>query len=823
MSLTEYNKKRSFSKTPEPEGLREKAANTKALQFVVQKHDASRLHYDFRLELDGTLKSWAVPKGPSMNPEDKRLAMMVEDHPISYGSFEGEIPKGEYGAGEVIVWDRGVYSSTETTDPEKSRKKLKEGLYKGELKFVLLGEKLKGSFALIKMKGSEENAWLLIKEKDEYATKKDVLADTSSVLSSRLLSRDSTGKTKPEKKTVLKKKKGKDKMPHEIQPMLAKLIDAPFNGTDWLFEIKWDGYRAIAEIEKGKVALYSRNGNSFAKAYPPIVEALTKTIQNDCVLDGEIVALDGEKVSFNALQHYKEKKAPLQYVVFDLLYVDGEDMREKPVSERKERLRTLIPKSGPILFSDHIEEAGVSFFETIKKQGLEGIMAKDKNSPYREGTRSGEWLKIKAVQEQEAIIVGYTEPRGSRKLIGALVLAVYDGKKLTYIGHSGGGFSSTEIKDLHTKLQKIEVKKSPLNEKVPVNSPITWVRPKYVCQLRFSEWTKDGRMRHPIYLGLRTDKEPTEVTHEERVEKKNTPEKEIIDQPKLTHLDKVYWPEEGYTKGDLLAYYDTMAEILLPYLKDRPQNLNRHPNGIKGMNFFQKNFEMELPSFVETKEIWSESNNDYLRYIVCQNKETLLYLANLGCIELNPWNSRITNLEKPDYMILDLDPNDRDFDDLIIVAKTVKDVLSSACEEFYLKTSGKSGLHIVLPIGSRYDYETVKNFAELIMRIVHARLPDITSLERSPKKRRGKIYLDYLQNRFGQTLACAYSVRPYPGATVSTPLLWTELKKGFRPSRFTIKTMAKRLKDKGDLWKPVRESKGVDIHKAISCLEKNLK
>jgi bifunctional non-homologous end joining protein LigD len=822
MSLTEYNKKRSFKKTPEPEGARPKTPSEKALQFVIQKHDASRLHYDFRLELDGVLKSWAVPKGPSMNPEDKRLAMMVEDHPISYGSFEGIIPEGEYGAGEVIVWDRGVYSSTEATDPEKSRKKLKEGLHKGELKFILLGEKLKGSFALIKMKGKEENAWLLIKEKDEFASKKDVLYDTSSVLSSRLLSRDSTNKAKLSKKTTQKKqKKGRDKMPHDIQPMLAKLIDEPFDNTDWLFEVKWDGYRAIAEIEKGKVALYSRNGNSFVKAYPPIKEALQKTFKNDCVLDGEIVALAEEKVSFNALQYYKEKKAPLQYVVFDLLYLNGEDLRDKPLSLRKELLRSIIPSKGPILFSDHIEAEGVSFFETIKKQGLEGIMAKDNNSPYREGTRSGEWLKIKAVQEQEAIIVGYTDPRGSRKLLGALVLAVYDGKKLKYIGHSGGGFGGEEIKDLYKKLQKIEVKKSPLKEKVPVNSPITWVKPKYVCQLRFSEWTKDGRMRHPIYLGLRTDKEPTEVTDEVTVEKKKAaPHKE---QPKLTNLDKVYWPEEGYTKGDVLAYYESVADLLLPYLKDRPQNLNRHPNGIEGKNFFQKNFEAELPSFVETKEIWSESNNDYLRYIVCQNKETLLYLANLGCIELNPWNSRITNLEKPDYMILDLDPNDRDFDDLIIVAKAVKEVLASACEEFYLKTSGKSGLHIVLPIGARYDYDTVKNFAELIMQIVHARLPEITSLERSPKKRRGKIYLDYLQNRFGQTLACAYSLRPYKGATISTPLQWPELKKGFRPAKFTIKTIQKRLKDKGDLWKPVRESKGVDIKKAISCLEKSLK
>jgi bifunctional non-homologous end joining protein LigD len=759
-----------------------------------------------------------------MDPEDKRLAMMVEDHPLSYGSFEGVIPEGQYGAGEVIVWDTGVYSSQESPDPEESRKKLKNGLHKGELKFVLLGEKLKGSFALIKMKGKEDNAWLLIKEKDQYAADKDVLEDTSSVLSQRRLSRDSKENYKPEKK-VRKKKRHTDAMPHDVKPMLAKLVDAPFDKKGWLYEIKWDGYRAIAEVEKRKVSLYSRNGNSFTKTYVPIVDAL-RSIKADCVLDGEIIATEDGAVSFSALQHYKEKKVPLQYAVFDVLYFNGEDLREKPLRERKELLRGIIPENGPIILSDHVADKGIAFFQKIKDQNIEGIIAKDGESPYREDTRSGEWLKIKALQEQEAIIVGYTKPRGSRKFLGALVLAVYENKKLVYVGHSGGGFSSTEITDIYGKLEKIKVAKPPLEEKVPVNSPITWVKPKYVCQLRFTEWTKDGRMRHPIYLGLRTDKSPKEVTKETKAEspsKRSSGAQRQTEELVLTNKDKVFWPEEGYTKGDVIEYYEKIADLLLPYLKDRPQNLNRHPNGIKGKNFFQKNFEAKLPSFVETKEIWSDSNNENLRYILCQNKETLLYLANLGCIELNPWNSRISNLENPDYMILDFDPNGRDFDDLITVAKEVQSVLKLACEEFYLKTSGKSGLHIVLPIGARYSYDDVKNFAELIMRIVHTRLPEFTSLERSPKKRQGKIYLDYLQNRFGQTLACAYSLRPYPGATISTPLQWTELKKGFRPSKFTIKTIFKRLEDTGDLWKHVRESKGVKIPDAISCLEKHLK
>jgi bifunctional non-homologous end joining protein LigD len=834
MALEEYNKKRSFSKTPEPKGAVKKS-KTGPLRFVVQKHDASHLHYDFRLELDGVLLSWAIPKGPSLNPKDKRLAMQTEDHPLSYATFEGTIPKGEYGGGEVIVWDEGVYMSAETSDPELSRKKLKSGLHTGDLKFVLLGEKLKGAFALIKLKGREENAWLLIKKDDEYATAEDITANTASVRSSRVLTRDTTDtkkttvakkKTKPLPTKTVKKKK--DPRPHDVTPMLAKLVDGPFDREGWVFEIKWDGYRAIAEIDNGKVALYSRNGNSFTKAYPPVVEALSR-ISSPCVLDGEIIAEGKEGVSFQALQHYKEKKVPLKYAIFDVLYADGKDLRDELLIERKKYISSLIPPNDPVLFSsEHIETKGLAFFKEIEKKGMEGIMAKDAQSPYRTGARSDEWQKIKTSKEQEAIIVGYTAPRGSRKLIGALVLAVYQDGTLTYIGHSGGGFTGKELTDLHAKLSKIETKTSPLRHKVPVNSPITWVKPKYICQVQFSEWTTDGRMRHPIYKGLRTDKKITEVTREEemsappkKASSKRSTKKDSTDGPTLTHLDKVYWPEEGYTKGDLIRYYDEMADILLPYLKDRPQNLNRHPNGIAGANFFQKNMPDTLPSFVETKEIWSESNNAFIRYVVCNNKETLLYLANLGCIELNPWHSRVASLENPDYMVLDLDPHGRSMEDLICVAKEIASILTRACEEFYIKTSGKTGLHMVIPLGAKYDYDAIRTFSELIMQLVHRELPDITSLERNPKRREGKLYLDYLQNRFGQTLASVYSVRPYKGATVSTPIHLEELRKGFTPAKFTIKTIGKRIREKGDLWKSVL-GPGVDLTESIKCLEEDL-
>jgi bifunctional non-homologous end joining protein LigD len=616
------------------------------------------------------------------------------------------------------------------------------------------------------------------------------------------------GKNGSEKKLA---KKDNDPMPHGISsPMLATLTDKPFDRDGWLFEIKWDGYRAIAEIENGKVNLYSRRGNSFLADYPPIVEALKK-VKCDAVFDGEIVALKNGRPDFHTLQQYAIEKAPLQYVIFDLLYIDGEDLRDRPLIERKKRLGEIFPKHPALIMSEYIEEKGNEFFKKVTAQGFEGILAKDASSIYLEGKRGDSWLKIKSWNEQEAIIVGFTEPRGARKKIGALVLGAYDKGELKYIGHSGGGFTQTELGEMHKILEKITVEKSPLREKVPINSPITWVKPEYVCEIKFSEWTTDGRMRHPIYAGLRKDKKAKEVTIEKP--------KEILDKPNLTNLDKVYFPKEGITKGDIINYYDKIADIILPYLKDRPESLNRHPNGIDKPGFFQKDFETKVPSFVQTHKVWSESNNKEINYLLCQNKETLLYLANLGCIELNPWNSRIQSLENPDYMIIDLDPGNNTFDQLIEVVKVTHQVLIEACEEHFIKTSGKRGIHVMIPLGAKYDYDTVRQFSELLVNIIHKKLPKITSLERSPTKRKDKIYLDWLQNRRGQTIAAPYSVRPAPGATVSTPLRFEEIKKGLDPKKFTIKTIFKRLEKYGDLWKPILE-KEVDLEESMRCLEK---
>jgi bifunctional non-homologous end joining protein LigD len=870
-TLEKYQKKRNFDETPEPKTS--KAPKEGALKFVIQRHLASRLHYDFRLEMDGVLKSWAVPKGPSLNPADKRLAMMVEDHPFEYRTFEGEIPEGNYGAGIVEIWDEGTYHSLQTDDRKESEKLLLKQLEEGSIKVVMNGEKLKGEFALVKLKGKEDNSWILIKHKDQFAVKDDYDSEDYISSDSRVPKHTSSFKAflKEQKshpqKDVKSKLVGRGKespMPHNIKPMLATLADGPFDDKDWIFEIKWDGYRAIAEIDKEKVKLYSRNLIPFNDDYPTIVESL-KQLNHSAVLDGEIVGLDENGVpKFQLMQNMKGKNSPdIHYYVYDILFLDGYDLTSLPLIERKEILQSLLPDLPNIKFSDHIVENGKAFFEQAKKSKLEGIIAKESQSPYRIGKRSSEWLKVKTSQRQEAVIAGFTEPRGARKLFGALILGLYEGKEFKYIGHSGGGFNSESLQTIYKKLKPLIQKESPFKEKVPANMPVTWVKPELVCEIQFGEWTNEGYMRFPIFIGLREDKNAKEVVREkeESVEKavnkveknlarekkakvsvenkgkneaesessktteKNRPPRiELAEEIeldghelKLSNLNKVYWPEEGYTKGDLISYYLQMSEYILPYLKDRPENMNRHPNGINGQAFYQKDMRDSYPGWLETKEVYSESNNKDINYLVCQNQATLTYMNNLGCIEINPWNSRIQSLDHPDYIVIDLDPGENTFEEVIETALVVKDVLDKGKIEAYPKTSGSTGLHIFIPMGAKYDYDQGKDFALIIAMMVNEQLPKLTSLERSPKNRTHQIYIDYLQNRKGQTLACAYSVRPKPGATVSTPLKWEEVKPGLHPSQFTIKNILQRVEKEGDLFKGVL-GKGIDITKCLKNL-----
>jgi bifunctional non-homologous end joining protein LigD len=826
MTLTKYIGKRNFKKTPEPKG--KVLRPSKNLTFVVQRHDASHLHYDFRLELDGVLKSWAVPKGPSLDPGDKRLAVQVEDHPLSYGKFEGVIPKGNYGAGTVEIWDKGTYIPEADANGNPTAT-LRKGLKSGSLKITLHGKKLKGSFALVRLKDGKEKNWLLIKHRDEFATngkespaKKEIKTPVTSVRS-----------------PAAKERKFKD----FIQPMLATLTDEPFDNPEWIFEVKWDGYRAIAEIKKGEVKFYSRNGLSFHELYPEVAAELRK-IKKDCIIDGEVVVLDENgKPSFQKLQQFgMNRDFPIHYYVFDCLSYSGKDITDKPLVDRKKILEKLVPKSDVLKYSEHIAADGIRFYKESKKLDLEGIMAKRADSVYETGRRTTDWLKVKNHNTQEAIIAGYTSPRASRKYFGSLVLGIYDKGKLKYIGHTGTGYTEKILKDVYEKLQPHITASSPFDTKVPLNSTVTWVKPVLVCNVRYSELTNDGILRHPVFMGLRIDKKAKEVKQLEadmktttkkkptRKVAKTTQSRKTVEEKSVTikanghevpvtNTQKVFWPDEGYTKGDVIDYYDAISSYLLPHLKGRPQSLKRNPNGIKDKGFFHKDAGDAAPSWVEHIEIRSDSTQKIVNYILCNNKATLLYLANLGCIELNSWNSRIDKPDHPDYLILDIDPSENNtFKEVVDVAIVIKEVLDKAGASGYCKTSGATGIHIYVPLHAAYPYEQARHFAEVVATLVAEQIPQLATVERSLDKRKGRIYVDYLQNSRGQTLSSVYSVRPVPGATVSTPIQWKELTHDLNPKDFTIKTIHKRLDKLGDIFGGVLKDKN-NLIKCIKALE----
>jgi bifunctional non-homologous end joining protein LigD len=928
MSLSLYKKKRRFDDTPEPEG-KEKSSKS-SLRFVIQKHDASHLHYDFRLEMNGVLKSWAVPKGPSLNPADKRLAMMVEDHPYDYRNFEGIIPAGNYGGGTVIVWDEGTYEPLEGEglNRKEQEKLLQKQLHSGNLKFVMHGKKIKGEYALFQMKGRGERSWILVKKNDEYAGEEDILMKDKSVKTGKTLvdvahengtevnHPDENGKKaakakpvqllsgtapkKPRAKSVKapSKKKAlrkiaeilgdqlslarKSPIPRDVIPMLATLINEPFDDANWLYEIKWDGYRAVAYCDGKNVELVSRNLKPFTEKYIPVRDAL-KELNLKAVFDGEIVAVDAKGLAvFQSLQNWQNTPVRLQFFIFDILWLDGYDLTKIPLEERKRILAEVLPANDDVIkYSDHVVEKGKEFFDVAVSQGLEGIMAKKANSIYEIGQRTEDWVKIKVSLRQEVVIVGYTEPRRTRKFFGSLLLGLYDGDDLVYIGHTGSGFNTKSLEQIYAKLQPLITADCPFEKCPKGNMPVTWVKPKLVCEIKFTEWTKDRIARHPIFMGLRVDKKAKEVTFEKElnmamikksnskasaatkqkagakkpaagktvspakktaakksvrstVKKKPFPELDLKEgneqlltingqELKLTNLNKIYWKKEKFSKGDVINYYLKVAPYMLPYMMDRPQSLNRHPNGIDGPNFFQKDQKGKLPGWMQTHEDFSESTNTTVEYLVCSNEATLIYMANLGCIEMHPWHSRSQSWQKPDWCLIDLDPDKpNSFEQVMEVAKVVKQVLDSIGASAYCKTSGSTGIHIYIPLGAKYDYEQSKQFAELVVTLVNNELPDLTSVERSPAKRKGKIYLDFLQNRETQTAAAPYSLRPKPGVPVSTPLDWSELKKGLLPTTYNARNIFDRLKVEGDLFKPVL-GKGNDLEKLLRKLAAQMK
>ncbi len=817
MALKEYRRKRSFGKTPEPKPS-PAAGSGGGRHFVVQKHQASHLHYDLRLEHAGVLKSWAVPKGPSMDPRDKRLAVQVEDHPLAYEDFEGRIPEGQYGAGLVEIWDKGSYA-VDGGPGEDPAKVMAAGLLKGHIDFRLDGKKLRGLFTLVRLKprgDGKNNQWLLMKRSEP------VPAATPKPAAGR--GRGAKADPPPRAGSLEERDlEGAVKKPffRDASPMLATLVDGPFDREGWAFEIKWDGFRSIAEIRDGKVRLVSRNGKPQNARFPTVAAALSG-FPIDAVFDGEIVAVDAKgRPHFQDLQSsMRPGKSRILYYVFDVLYAAGYDLRALPLRRRRAILEKLLPVSEAVRLSETIEKSGRAFFHAAEMNGLEGIVAKDMSSPYRSGARTKEWLKVKVQKGQEAVICGFTRPRASRKYFGALILGAFRKGKFAYIGHVGAGFTERTLKDTYARLRPLATPHSPFAAAPATNMPVTWVAPRLICEVRFSEWTAEGLMRHPVFLGLREDKSATQVEPEEA-----TTREAVFQRPKfrtraeLTHLDKVFWPGEGYTKGELVEYYSRMAEWILPYLKDRPQALNRHPDGIAGESFFQKNLVQTPPTWVKTVELTSEGKDKKIRYLICQNRDTLIYEANLGCIEINVWSSSVPHVDSPDYIVLDFDPLETSFPRVVEAVLAAKAFLDEMAIPAFCKTSGATGLHVYIPLQPCFSHEQARELAHLVCLVVNRRNPDLTSLERSPAKRKGRVYLDYLQNRSGATMAAPYAVRPREGAPVSMPLDWKEVTSRLDPLDFNIRTVPERLARKGDAWHGLFK-KRLDLNAALARLEK---
>ncbi len=842
MGLQQYTRKRDFTKTAEPASGKGPARG--ALRFVIQKHAASHLHYDFRLEMQGVLKSWAVPKGPSTDPKVKRLAMMVEDHPFDYRDFEGSIPKGQYGGGTVIVWDEGTYQPIEPLKGKKAQEKhLLAQLEAGSLKIVLHGEKLQGEFALVKTHGMAENSWLLMKHKDKFASRADITRKEKSVKS---------GKTLDEVAKI------RDALPLGMKPMLATLVDEPFDDPDWIYEVKWDGYRALAAVENGKAELWSRTNKPFNDRFYPIFQLLQMWTCN-AVFDGEIVVLNNRGISdFGALQNWRsEADGELVYYVFDLLWYNGRSTLDLPLEKRQALLAEVLPVDDErVRLSKVFEAGGKAFFKAAERTGLEGIMAKKRDSIYLPDARSKEWLKVKIQKHQEVVIGGYTRNAETSKQFSALLLGVFESGKFRYVGKVGTGFSDALQKEMLIAFHPHEVHKSPFDvvpdynkssrfRPHPPKASVTWLKPELVGEITFTEITEDGVFRHPAFKGMRPDKPAREVVRESAAETKELLSEvsahdgdALVDAPKstgrktllnpkdetqvrticghalkFTHLSKLYWPEDGISKRDMFNYYYQIGEFILPYLKDRPQSLNRFPNGIHGKAFYQKNVKDKAPEWAKTFP-YSTGDGEEKEFLVATDEASLLWMASLGCIEMNPWFSRVSSPDQPDWCIIDLDPDKQTFDQVIQTALVVKEVLDSLGVPSWCKTSGSTGMHIYIPMGARYTYEQSQLFARLIVNAVHSQLPAFTTLERSIKNRGGKMYLDFLQNRPGATIAGPYSLRPKPGATVSMPLLWEEVKKGLTMKQFTIRTAPDRLKETGDLFSGTL-AEGIDLEKAI--------
>lgn len=908
-ALLRYRQKRDFSRTPEPEAGAPAGAGD--LTFVVQQHRATRMHWDFRLEVDGVLVSWAVPKGPSLNPKDRRMAAHVEDHPFDYGGFEGVIPKGNYGAGEVIVWDRGTYSPDEDGvfswgDKDRGSARMLAEIDAGKVSFTLRGQKLRGSWTLVRTR--DPKAWLLIKHRDEHASTRDVLEDDASVVSGLTIKDLQEGR-------MPSMAAGSGSAPHpaakkapfpdarRMRPMLLTLVDRAFSKPGWLFEPKLDGVRTLAFVRDGKVDLRTRRGNAANTQYPEVVEALEAQPVGSAVFDGEIVATDEAGVpDFQEIQSRinlsrpaevarAAESTPVYYYAFDIVYLDGYDLSAVPLAERKTLLRRTFETSSHAQVVEYVRDDGEAMHEASRGLGFEGIVAKRADSAYEPDTRSKQWLKVKDVCEQEFVVGGYTEGEGSRdKTFGGLLVGYYDGAELRYASSVGSGFDDKALASISKQLRDIRVETPPF-----VNPPTVvggrwsggkaarclWVKPELVAQVKFASWTRDGNLRAPVFLGLRSDIDPKSVRREEpraaaaevaasapardatTVESMAASVVEQLDRAskddlvlevgdarlKLTNLSKVFWPEHAgkpaRTKRDLIRYYASVAPFVLPHLRDRPLTLTRYPNGIDGKSFYQKHWPQAFPKdfHVERVALYSAHNDADGDYILCNNFETLMWLAQLADIELHAWMARVNPepdartipttfagseenidasvLNYPDYMVFDLDPyiyagtekkgeepvlNKRAFEKTREIAFSLKELLQQLRLSSFVKTTGKTGLHIYVPVLRQYTYDEIRAASEVVGRYMMQMHPDDITMEWAVVKRTGKIFFDHNQNTRGKTLAAQYSLRPSPGAGVSAPVTWDELARVY-PTDFDIDSMPARLAKVGDLWSDILTSK----------------
>lgn len=843
MSLKEYVEKREFDKTPEPKPGRVRKDSGEQCHFYVQRHDATRLHYDFRLEIDGVLKSWAVPKGPSLEPLSKHLAMHVEDHPLEYGAFEGNIPKGEYGGGSVMLWDRGTFELLGDVPALKQ-------IERGDLKFRLHGEKLKGEFALIHMRGrGKGNEWLIIKKKDaearpgwnveDYArsvktgrTQQEIADDLPPVKATKPAAKSTNkGQVKRVSKVTRDMPDGaiQADMPMSVEPMLATLVEAPPASPDWLYEVKWDGIRGICFIENGELRIQSRRGNRCERQYPELSVLPHYVNASNAVLDGEIAVLDENgRPSFSLIQPriavadpnsvaHLSRKVPVTLFLFDLLYLDGYDLRGCALTERKRLLSEVIKPTEHIRVSDHFVAKGLEMLEAARQNGLEGIVAKKLDSKY-EGRRSKCWVKIKVVNEQEFVIAGFTH--GERSYFSSLVLGLYEGDKLVHAGQVGTGFNDKSLREIFNKLEPLITGKRPFIDKpTRMLRKVTWVKPELVCQVKFLEFTEDGLLRAPVFLGLRPDKNPKECVREvaahtvdEVVENKTDPAPEHPQAPaqqKFNNLNKIFFPKDGITKGDVIQYYDDVAELILPHLEGRPLSLKRYPNGIHSDYFFQKNVAgKKFPEWIRTEPIESESQDHVIEYVICNDKPTLLYLANLGCIDHNPWMSRVGSLDHPDFVLIDLDPYECSYHQIVEAALLTRKTLDEIGLAGYPKTTGGDGMHIYIPLEPVYTYDQVRSFAEVLWHVVGAQKPDLFTTPRAvARRKKGRVYFDYLQIGKSKTIAAPYVLRAHDGAPVATPLAWKEVKKGLSPGQFTIRNAVARFQKLGDVFSGVLTNK----------------